>query len=131
MTTRTSLATAFALALGLAISGASAHAWSDASHMTLLTFSGPVGLPGVTLDAGTYAFDVLNADTGDNVVRVQSKDRRHTYFMGLTNRINRPAGMRADSFITLGEVSRGAVPPIVAWYPGGADGRQFLYSKTR
>jgi hypothetical protein len=62
MTTRTSLATAFALALGMAISGASVHAWSDAA---------------------------------------------------------------------LGEVSRGAVPPIVAWYPAGANGRQFVYSRTR
>jgi hypothetical protein len=131
MTTRTSLATAFALALGLATSGVSAHVWTDASRLNLLTFSGPVALPGVTLGAGTYAFDLLNADSGANVVRVQSKDRRHTYFMGLTNRINRPAGMRSDAFVTLGEVSRGAVPPIVAWYPGGDDGRQFLYSKTR
>lgn len=131
MTTRTSLATAFALALGLAISGASVHAWSDASRMTLLTFSGSVGLPGVTLGAGTYAFDLLNPESGSDVVRVRSKDRKHTYFLGMTQRVDRPAGMKADSFITLGEVSKGTVPPIVAGYPGGADGRQFLYSKTR
>jgi hypothetical protein len=131
MTTRTSLATAFALALGLAISGASAHAWSDASRTTLLTFSGPVGLPGVTLGAGTYTFDVFNPQSGGDVVRVRSKDQRHTYFLGMTNRIERPSGMKPDAFITLGEASKGTVPPIVAWYPGGVDGRQFHYSRTR
>ncbi|HEY2153751.1 MAG TPA: hypothetical protein VGH34_23300 [Vicinamibacterales bacterium] len=131
MTTRTSLATAFALALGLAISGASAHAWTDANRTTLLTFSGPVGLPGMTLGTGTYVFDVLNPQSGADVVRVRSKDQKHTYFLGMTNHVDRPAGMKTDSFITLGEVSRGSVPPIVAWYPGGADGRQFLYPRTR
>src|SRR5687768_4502518 len=45
---------------------------------TFLTFSGPVELPGVTLQAGTYVFKL--ADTpGRNVVQVMSQDEKEVH----------------------------------------------------
>ena len=122
MTTHSSLFTACALALGLAAGSTAVHATS-ADRLTFLTFSGPVALPGVTLAAGTYAFDILNSGSGSNVVRVRNKERNRTYFLGLTDRIDRPFGMTRDHAITLGEARIGTVPPIVAWYPSDDEQR--------
>jgi len=131
MTTQTSLITACALALGLAAGSAAVHA-TTADRLTYLTFSGPVGLPGVTLAPGTYAFDIFNSGSGANVVRVRNKERNRTYFLGLTDRVNRPFGLPDDRRVTLGEARVGDAPPIVAWYPSDdAQGRGFHYAKTR
>ena len=131
MTTRTSLVTAFAVALGLAAGSAAVHA-TTADRLTYLTFSAPVGLPGVTLAPGTYAFDIFNTGSGANVVRVRNKERNQTYFLGLTDRINRPFGLPADHSVTLGESRVGTAPPIVAWYPTDeSQGRRFLYARAR
>ena len=132
MNTRASLVTAVAVALVLTVSSAPVRAWSNANRLVYLTFSGAVGLPGVTLAPGTYAFDILNPDSSAHVVRVRNRDQSKVYFLGLTDRIERPSGMPADRLITFGEVPRGAVPPIVAWFPSdSSDGRRFRYAQTR
>jgi hypothetical protein len=131
MTTQTSLITACALALGLAAGSATMHA-ATFDQLTYLTFSGPVALPGVTLAPGTYAFDILNSDSGANVVRVRNQARNRTYFLGLTNRIDRPFGMASNRRVALGEARIGNATPIVAWYPSDdVQGRSFLYAKAR
>jgi hypothetical protein len=116
--------------LGFLVAAASVHA-SNPAHFALLTFSGPVSLPGVSLAAGTYVFEVANPDTSSNVVRVRSKeDYQHVYFTGFTRRIDRPRGLRADRPVVLGEPATGMPPPILAWFPeGGATGRQFVYPR--
>ena len=83
-----------------------------------LTFSGPVRLPGVTLVAGTYVFERVEA-TNPNVIAVRSGDRARVYFMGNTIPAERPAGLARGRLVTLGEAPRGTVPPIEAWYPEG------------
>src|SRR5512147_2002355 len=54
MAHRWSWLTAFGVVLGLAAGAASLHAWTTPAGLSYLTFSGPVALPGVTLQAGTY-----------------------------------------------------------------------------
>src|SRR5438445_5480479 len=81
---------------------------------TYLTFSGAVQLPGVTLDGGTYIFELLDSP---GVVRVVSRDRKVSYFMGLTNAAQRPAGVRPDASVSFGETHAGAAPPITVWWP--------------
>ena len=101
------------------------------NDLTRITFSGPVALPGVTLGAGTYEFEFANADTGRNVVLVRNKNRRVCY-LGLTNRVERPAGLRTNQLVLLGESPRGVPPPIKSWYPdGGSAGREFMYPDAR
>jgi hypothetical protein len=93
-----------------------------------LTFSGPVRLPGVSLDAGTYTFEIANPESGADVVRVRSRDGRRSYFQGFTTPVQKPRGMRADAVISLGESVKGTPAPILAWYPSGeSTGRQFDY----
>ena len=130
MTTRALLFAALAISLGLATSPASAVS-TNADRLAYLTFSRPVALPGVTLDAGTYAFDIFNPESSSNVVRVRNRNRSRTYFLGMTERIDRPAGLPADRRVTFGEGARGIAPPIAVWYPGdGSQGRRFLYDRA-
>src|SRR5437762_14242677 len=93
MLIRSSFLTTVTLILGLAAGAASAHAWGTASRLTYLTFSGPVALPGVTLDAGTYAFELVDPASSSNVVVVRDRNRTRPFYMGLTMVVPRPAGM--------------------------------------
>src|SRR6478672_13917530 len=56
-----------------------------------LTFSRDVALPGAVLPAGSYRFEVVNADSSSDVVRVSS--RTGVTFMGITTQTPRPAGL--------------------------------------
>src|SRR5262249_25464454 len=94
-----------------------------------LTFSGPVRLPGVSLGAGTYVFEIPNPMAGADVVRVSSRDGRTSYFQGFTTPVQKPPRMRADAAVSLGESSKGMPAPILAWWPTGeSTGRQFKYN---
>jgi hypothetical protein len=100
----------------------------NAEQTAYLTFSQVVRLPGVSLGAGTYIFEVANPNTRGNVVRVLSRDRKMAYFLGFTNAIAKPRGLSDDARISLGESGPGAAPPITAWWPTGeAIGREFIY----
>jgi hypothetical protein len=46
-----------------------------------LTFSAPVQIPGVTLNAGTYWFRLTNPETSRNVLQVLSNDGSIVYAM--------------------------------------------------
>jgi hypothetical protein len=118
-----------ALFLGV---GASPQApWGGSlNRTTYLTFSGAVSLPGVQLAPGSYIFELANAETHANVVRVSSRDRSKVYLLAFTDFVSRPEGLRADQLVTLAEAPRGVAPPITAWFPAGfGDGRQFIYNK--
>lgn len=106
-----------------------AGAWTNVSKTMYLTFSGPVRLPGVTLNAGTYIFEIANPMSTSDVVVVRGRERQKTYFVGLTRPIVRPSGARAaNTLVTFGEAVRGEAQPITAWYPTGEQtGREFLY----
>jgi hypothetical protein len=104
----------------------------DHTRLTYMTFSGPVGLPGVTLPAGTYRFELADPNVSLNIVRVRSQAGSTVYFTGFTDRVERPDGLPAGPHISLGEVPRGAITPILAWYPeGDSVGHRFRYRATR
>ncbi|HJZ72476.1 MAG TPA: hypothetical protein VKE51_12110 [Vicinamibacterales bacterium] len=126
MTTRSGLLTAVAIAVSLAAGAPAAHGWGDASRLTYLTFSGPVALPGVTLTAGTYAFELADPLGASNIVLVRNRNRTEVFFLGFTRRVARPASVR--SAVTFGESARGEPKPIAVWYPPEmTDGLQFVY----
>ena len=56
-----------AATLAVAFAG-TAHA-DECSKLTYLTFSGPVQLPGITLPAGTYRFELADPDSSRRVIR--------------------------------------------------------------
>jgi hypothetical protein len=97
-----------------------------------LTFSGAVSLPGVTLNRGTYTFEVANSEASADIVRVRNRATNAVVFLGFTYRVERPRGTADNRSIVFGEAPRGVVPPILEWYPGGdRTGHQFRYSQTR
>ena len=123
----TSIATAIVLAVLVGMSARVAAQNPVPSQRTFMTFSNSVEMPGVTLPAGTYVFEVVG--TSGDVVRVSSKQGRH-YFMGFTQRIERPAARGPLPIATLGEAPAGTPQPIEVWYPiGSLRGHRFLYPR--
>lgn len=109
---------------------ASAGAGTLSSRLNILTFSGSVALPGTSLSAGTYAFELADPFAGGDVVVVRSGDRRQVFYLGMTQRVERPANLPTDRAVTFGESGHGAPPPITAWYPiGESHGYEFLYPR--
>jgi hypothetical protein len=134
MLTRTSLITVGGALLGLALVATTLSVIPKASTLDgleYLTFSGPVALPGVALGAGSYTFEVANPESSRDVVRVRSRATNEVIFLGFTKRVERPAGMRRDRSVMLGEAHAGVAPPILGWYPiDQALGHEFVY-RTR
>lgn len=128
MTRRLSFLTALVALFALTGGVSSTHALATDTRLTYLTFSEPVALPGVTLAPGVYAFELMEPTTSANVVSVRNKARTKAYFMGFTQRIDRPRGMGDTGAVTFGEAPHGQARPIVAWYPPDSDnGLKFLY----
>jgi hypothetical protein len=81
---------AMCYAIAVLVTAASVHGWGDPARRTMLTFSGPVALPGATLGTGTYIFELLNPSTGADVVTVMDKGRSRVYYSGFTRRVTGP-----------------------------------------
>ena len=110
--------------LGTSVTGAS----FNTSRTTHFTFSGAVRLPGVTLPAGTYTFEVVNTNSGSDIVSVRSRDRKKVYLMKFTQAVYRPSAGALKATITFGETPAGTPPPVKAWYPENEiRGREFIY----
>ena len=106
----------------------STQAGSNVGNVNQVTFSAPVALPGVVLLPGKYAFEAGALGMDPNIVRVTSADYQNLYFVGLTQRIARPAGLAPNEVMSLGEARIGEPTPIRAWYSiGSRMGHQFLY----
>ena len=108
------------------VMGVPARAGGSANHASLLRFSAPVGLPGVTLDSGSYVFELAAPRRNPDVVTVTNVHRSIVYYAGFTREVERSRGQTQT--ITLSEAVAGAVPQVLAWYPDGeTSGQQFLY----
>jgi hypothetical protein len=115
-----------AVLLGVAAAGAG----TLSNHRNVLSFSGPVALPGVSLAAGSYIFEILDPDASTDVVVVRNRDHTQVFYMGLTRRIDRPASLARGRLVTFGEAASGNPAPISAWYPlGESRGYEFLYAR--
>jgi hypothetical protein len=127
MTTFRRLLTTSAALAGLVVAATSLSA-SSMNRLEYLTFSRAVALPGVTLNPGSYSFEIMNPDSGD-VVLVRNRATNAPLFLGLTFRVERPAAS-AKNHVVLGEARRGEASPILAWYPNkDTVGREFIYRK--
>ena len=104
-------------------------AMMDLRRTTYFTFSTAVQMPGVTLPAGTYIFEVANPDGGSDVVRVLSRDRKKVHLLQFTRSIYRETkGGKLDAIVSIGEAPAGTPPPVKAWYPHfELRGREFIY----
>jgi hypothetical protein len=116
-----------AVILGLAAE-ASIGASAIEKHTMYLTFNQPVSLPGVSLGSGTYIFELLD-QSGHNVVRVLSRDRKMNHYTGLTYSVTRPRDLKPGHAISFAEAAANVPQPIAVWWPEGLDGRQFIYPR--
>ena len=129
MAHRWSRLTALGVVLGLSAGASALHARSTATRLSSVTFRTAVALPGMTLEAGTYLFEIPDVIGASNVVLVRNQARKPVY-MGFTSQVDRPAGIDSRGAVTLGEAPRGAAKPVVVWYPPDAsDGHRFIYAR--
>jgi hypothetical protein len=122
---------AFGALLGLALTATTLSA-VQTTDREYITFSGSVGLPGVTLRAGTYIFEEANLMSSSDLILVRNKATYQVCFLGFTTPIERPAGLKPDQSVVLGEAPTGVAPLILAWYPlGETRGHEFIHKTAR
>src|ERR1051326_3313944 len=132
---RFSRAVMFAFGIGVIClmlsSAASAQSWNK---RTVVTFSGPVEIPGVgaqVLPAGTYVFRLLDSQSDRHIVQVFNKDETHIYATILAIP-NYRLQATDKTVMTFAERATGEPQAIRAWfYPGDNSGQEFVYPKKR
>ena len=108
------------LAAMLVVSSATA---GPARLTTKITFSQPVRVPGVTLNAGTYYFSAPNANNR-TLVSIENEQREFvTQFMGIAD-----YSVKLDHNIILFGDHECGPKAIKSWfYPGSGSGIRFVY----
>jgi hypothetical protein len=127
----TELQTKMLLFIGMGMLALLPAAQADISNQrTVLTFSGPVEMPGQILPAGTYIFKLANSLSNRNVVQVFSEDEKRV--VGTFLAIPHYRLRRSDkTIITFDERAAGSPQAVRAWfYPGNPRGHEFVYPKT-
>src|SRR5271165_2577486 len=119
---------------GTLLPSAKADEWD---RKTVLTFSGPVEIPGVhlkgwrVLPAGTYVFKVMDSQSDRHIVQIFSEDEKTVYatILAIPNYRLKATDKTA---ITFTERPAGAPEALRAWfYPGRNWGEEFVYPKAR
>ncbi len=98
---------------------------------TIVTFSGPVEIPGKVLPAGTYVFKLLNSTSNRNIVQVFDKDEKKLFatMLAIPDYRLQPSD---KPVIRFEERPSGSPEAIKAWfYPGDIYGQQFVYPHKR
>jgi hypothetical protein len=121
----------FTVAGALLFAGASLMMASDIDHLTKMTFSQPVEVPGKVLPAGTYVFRLLDAASERNVVEIYNADQTRLVDVVLTVPDER---MKATgkTVVQFAEAPAGSPEALKAWfYPGDNIGEEFVYPHDR
>src|SRR3954470_12972822 len=108
--------------------GARADEWNK---KTILTFSGPVQIPGATLPAGSYVFKLADIQGNRHVVQVFDKDEKKIYttMLAIPNDRLEPAD---KPIVLFSERASGSPQAVKVWfYPGERIGNEFVYPKTQ
>ncbi len=103
----------------------------DWDQKTIVSFGGPVEIPGQVLPAGTYVFKLADSASDRNIVQVFSKDEKQLYgtFLAIPDYRLKPA---SKPIITFEERPAGAPEAVKAWfYPGENHGHDFVYPKPK
>ena len=114
--------------------GAKADDWN---RKTVITFSGPVEIPGVhlkgygVLPAGTYVFKILDSQSDRHIAQIFSKDELTVYATILAIP-NYRLKVTDKTVITFRERPAGQPEALRAWfYPGRNWGEEFVYPKAQ
>ena len=115
--------------MAIAFATAAGAGADETNRRQYLTFSRSVELPGVTLHAGTYVFELPDAIGAPDIVRVESRDRKTVYFTAYTRSISRPASVPSTQLVSVREVAPDQPVPITVWWSDERMGRQFVYER--
>ena len=108
--------------------GARADEWDK---KTILTFSGPVQIPGATLPAGSYVFKLADIPGNRHVVQVFDKDEKKIYttMLAVPNQRMEPSD---KPIVLFSERASGSPQAVKVWYyPGETIGNEFVYPKSQ
>jgi len=112
----------------MAAPGIHADEWDK---KTILTFSGPVQIPGATLQAGSYVFKLADLSGNRHVVQVFDKDEKKiiSTMMAMPNQRLTPSD---KPVVLFSERPSGSPQAIRVWYyPGDTIGNEFVYPKRQ
>lgn len=101
----------------------------ESNQRTVMTFSGPVEVPGQVLPAGTYVFKLANSPSSRNIVQIfnEAENRVFGTFLAIPDYRMQPA---EKTIIRFEERAAGSPQAIKAWfYPGKSYGHEFVYPK--
>src|SRR6202045_1632550 len=109
----------------------------DWNRKTVVTFSGPVEIPGVhlqgwgVLPAGTYVFKILDSKSDRHIVQIFSQDES-TIYATILAIPNYRLQATDKTVITFRERPAGEPDALRAWfYPGKNWGEEFVYPKAK
>src|SRR6185436_1408032 len=112
----------------MAAPGVRADQWDK---KTILTFSGPVQIPGATLPAGSYVFKLADIAGNRHVVQVFDKAEKKIYttMLAIPNQRLEPSD---KPIILFSERAAGSPQAVKVWYyPGETIGNEFVYPKSQ
>jgi hypothetical protein len=109
----------------------------DWNRKTVITFSGPVEIPGVhlagwgVLPAGTYVFKILDSQSDRHIVQIFNKDET-TIYATILAIPNYRLKATDKTVVTFSERPAGEPEALRAWfYPGRNWGEEFVYPKAK
>jgi hypothetical protein len=104
---------------------------NEESEKTYLTFSQPVEIPGATLAAGTYKFEVVTSWAGNkDIIRVSDKAGTHVYATIITVPNYRPVASDKTVVMYRERVTNASVAVRDWYYPGHRYGHEFVYPRS-
>jgi hypothetical protein len=107
---------------------------AEVKRLTILTFSAPVQLPGLTLPAGKYRFEMADINNAAHVVRVLNEDGSKVLGMFSTIPTTIPTRDLRDTDTLVMWAERPAGQPQAAkewYYPQRSIGEEFIYPKAQ
>jgi len=120
-----------ALCCGLLYIGPQQAKADEWNKRTILTFSGPIEIPGQVLPAGKYVFKLMDSPSDRHIVQVYNDKETHliTTLVAVSDERMRPSG---KTIISFGEGVAGAPEVLRAWfYPGDTIGQEFVYPENK
>ena len=103
----------------------------ESDKLTYLTFSKQVQLPGKTLPAGRYRFQLADTVDSRRVIKVQTDDGKKQLLMLLTVQ-NQLRDVPKDPVVMFKETAQGQPDAVKSFnYPGERIGYEFVYPKAQ
>jgi hypothetical protein len=121
----------FVLAVVLLVLASRSARADEFDRLMVITFSGPVEIPGKVLPAGTYQFTLADPDGDPHVLEIRNGDGSQVYATLLTTAEQRSAPTD-EPVVTFEERAAGSPEAIRAvFYPGETTGMGLVYPADR